>query len=627
MPGIAGIIQYENNTELHRCAMAMSKDLQHDGTEIAHGEASGDAAFCHVHLPHQSDNFALSDDRTRMLLFYGNIYDDEALRQRVNEHGDQKAGSYTKAELFLRSFSVLGREALCGLNGIYVMVIWDSLKKELHIINDRYGFRNIYYWHSDKKFIFSTEVKVICRDPDFRKEIDLTGISNYLAFGHLLDDRTLFEKVKLLPRASMLSLSNNKVLIKTYWDYSFFSDDEPLRLEDYYVDGLFEVLKSALKKRVNGISALALPVSGGLDSRVIAALLRTIGFTGNVITYSYGHEDSLDVIYGRQIAKKLGYPHHFIQITDDYLKNHSVDFTRLSDGLIDCLNSHMLKSSAFIREMGLNSCLTGFMGDVQTGSYTISKNITGLNDDEEIVKVLFGNASEVMSEKDLGYYLKDDIYKKVMDSNFKSFRDCYYSTPSRNKLFRSRYVNLTQRQRRYTSFNIFCHETAADTHAVFVDNDVIKFNLHSPPALLINQNIYKKMIIKHLPEVAGISYNLNSRPLHESRLKAGIRWRWEKLNRNPLIKATIGRGYSRRNDNYLRSGEAIRRGSGDFIVRNIRNSPFLKEYLKIDRINQMLDEHINERQYSPRKITTFLTLSLWHKLFVEKSGLSSTQDS
>jgi asparagine synthase (glutamine-hydrolysing) len=626
MPGIAGIVQFKKNDYLHRYVLTASEDLQYSPIEIVDKELVHNAAFCHVHHPHQSDNFALSDDRTRMLLFYGNIYDDEALRQRVNEHGDQKAGSYTKPELFLRSFSVLGREALCGLNGVYVMVIWDALKKELHIINDRYGFRNIYYWQSDKKFIFSTEVKVICRDPDFRKEIDLTGISNYLAFGHLMDDRTLFEKVKLLPRASMLSLSNNKDLIKTYWDYSFFSDDEPLQLEDYYVDGLFEVLKSALKKRVNGISALALPVSGGLDSRVIAALLRKTGFTGNVITYSYGHEDSLDVIYGRQIAKKLGYPHHFIQITDDYLKNHSVDFTRLSDGLIDCLNSHMLKSSAFIREMDLNSCLTGFMGDVQTGNIMLSKNTTGLEDDEEIVKILFRNSSEVMSEKDLGHYLKRDIYRNVMHSNFESFRKCYYATPSRNKLFRSRYVNLTQRQRRYTSFNIFCHEIAADTHAVFVDNDVIRFNLHSPPELLMDQNIYKKMIIKHLPEVAGISYNLNSRPLHESRLKAGLRWRWEKLNRNPLIKSTIGRGYARRNDNYLRSGEAIRRGSRDFIVSNIRNSSFLKEYLETDRINQMLDDHINERQYSPRKITTLLTLSLWHKLFVENSESSLTPD-
>ncbi len=75
------------------------------------------------------------------------------------------------------------------------------------------------------------------------------------------------------------------------------------------------------------------------------------------------------------------------------------------------------------------------------------------------------------------------------------------------------------------------------------------------------------------------------------------------------------------NDSYLNTGEAIRTGSKNFVLSYIRNNQFLSEYFDMNKIYSMLDSHFCKAKNEYRKITALLTLSVWHKLFVEGRGL------
>ena len=68
---------------------------------------------------------------------------------------------------------------------------------------------------------------------------------------------------------------------------------------------------------------------------------------------------------------------------------------------------------------------------------------------------------------------------------------------------------------------------------------------------MIFQNVYSKMIVKHLPKVASVPHNETRLPLYESRIRQGLHWRWKKLLKNRVVKATIGRKYARMNDIWL----------------------------------------------------------------------------
>jgi hypothetical protein len=71
------------------------------------------------------------------------------------------------------------------------------------------------------------------------------------------------------------------------------------------------------------------------------------------------------------------------------------------------------------------------------------------------------------------------------------------------------------------------------------------------------------------------------------------------------------------NDNYLNTHEAIKTGSREFVEKSIRNNEFLAEFFKMDRVNELLDNHMGGKAHEPGKITALLTLALWGKMFVE----------
>jgi asparagine synthetase B (glutamine-hydrolysing) len=561
-------------------------------------------------------NYAKSEDKSIMLFYLGKIYDTFLLKEKLLMTGYYFKENANLAELFLNSYRFLGIDSLCGLNGIYAIVIWDQNKKLLIIINDRCGLKRIFYWDSGTFLVLSTEIKAISQHPYFKKTVDIKGISNLLVFGHIMDDRTLFKDINLLPYASILIYDGNEIKIKKYWDYTFYDDNEPIWLEDHYVDGLAEVIEKSIRKMVKGINKLAIPLSGGLDSRVIAGMLKKIGFNGEIITFSYGNKEAFDVIYGKKIAKQLGYPNYFLPIKKSYLKDYASEFVRITEGMISCKDSHICVGRNFINGKDGYPVVTGYLGDIQTGSIIMSKSIIGVKDLEDIIHDLYKIFGEIMTEDDLKIYLKEDIYKNISGFNYVIFRETFKKTPSKNKFYMTRYVNLIQRQRRYTSFNINCYNDITDTIAPFIDREVIDFNLHIPPSLAIDQNVYKKMIIKHLSEVAGVSYNYTRRPLYESRIKAGLRWRWERFLKYKLPPITFGRYNYKYHDNYIKAGEAISTDSKDFIKEKLGQSSFLKEYFIHEKVMQIYENHVSGNVDAYSKICVFLTLAIWAEQYL-----------
>ena len=137
--------------------------------------------------------------------------------------------------------------------------------------------------------------------------------------------------------------------------------------------------------------------------------------------------------------------------------------------------------------------------------------------------------------------------------------------------------------------------------------------------LLVGEDadLYRKMIVKHLPKVASVPLNETKLPLNASRIRKGLHWRWEGLMRNPFIRATIGRRYARLNDNYYNTHEAIRTGSRNFVEKSIRKNEFLAEFFKMKKVDELLNDHMSGKAHEPTKITALLTFGLWGKMFAD----------
>lgn len=103
-------------------------------------------------------------------------------------------------------------------------------------------------------------------------------------------------------------------------------------LRDLTLDILRKMIASARGRQI------LLPLSGGLDSRLIASGLRHLGYD-NVVCFSYGRVGNHEADAAEKIAAKLGYPWHFLETTTRAVrqKRQSAEFARymtLADSLI-----------------------------------------------------------------------------------------------------------------------------------------------------------------------------------------------------------------------------------------------------------------------------------------------------
>jgi asparagine synthase (glutamine-hydrolysing) len=61
------------------------------------------------------------------------------------------------------------------------------------------GIKPLYFWQSDRYFLFSSEVRTLLGTGLVPRSIDPAGLVNYLTFGSLYDPNTLMEGVNALP--------------------------------------------------------------------------------------------------------------------------------------------------------------------------------------------------------------------------------------------------------------------------------------------------------------------------------------------------------------------------------------------------------------------------------------------
>jgi len=145
---------------------------------------------------------------------------------------------------------------------------------------------------------------------------DLTAFLSFFSFGYVCGERTL---IKEISRNPWLSRINNGEIIyedipahNNFW-YSTREIAENLKL----------LLANELKKVCEGQNNIYVLLSGGLDSRIIAAILSELYRKREIvvkpIAVTWGLPDSRDVVYGSETAKILGFEWIHIDINQETL--------------------------------------------------------------------------------------------------------------------------------------------------------------------------------------------------------------------------------------------------------------------------------------------------------------------
>jgi asparagine synthase (glutamine-hydrolysing) len=617
MPGIVGVVSLGKREDLGTCLENMISPMMHRDWYRVKRKVTLDMGLASISVDNEE---TISEGNSLLLAVTGEIVDQEKLRAKLLDIGDKDTFQYSLPDILLRLYLRFGIEALRGLNGIYVVVVWEDKQKKLTIINDRCGFGKLYYWFTNDRLMFAPECKSIIWHPEFNKKVSELALADFMSIGYFLDDRTLFEGIKLVPPASIMTYQAGKLSFHHYWDYEFYTAGGETLSEDHYVDEYALRLEEAVSKRVKENTCL--PITGGLDSRALAGVLDQCARGLKVRTNTIGHKHCYDVRFGRKIAQSLGYEHTFIPVGPTYMAEYSNEGVWRLEGAASCYTSWIFPEDTFLEENNIDFVMSGFLGDCLSGAHLPIELLEETNEERAVRSLYTSFYNKVFRDDELARFLKPNVYRNIEGESFNSIRRCFNITNTDNILNKCDYVDLHQRQRRYIALHLDILGAFSRVLDPFADNEFVDFILRVPLEMRVGQRIYKKMIVKHLPKVARIPYTASGLPLNA----AGIKYRtyrlWNdfyipKLLRRILRKITFNKLGYHHFQSYVHYNEWLRTGSRDFVMDVLNQKEYLEDYFNMDMVNNLVIDHIEGRRRVGEKICALVTFSLFRKQFCQ----------
>lgn len=365
MPGIVGIIGKGSHSENASRLNAMTRCLVHESFYRSGVWQEGDLGLSAGWAVHEN-SFAdcmpvWNETRDVCLIFSGETHAEQTVIDGLRARGHQF--NPEDASYLVHWYEEAGLKFLEQLNGMFCGVLVDLRSRTVVVFNDRFGMNRIYWHQSERGFHFASEAKSLLKVLPETRQFDLASLGEFVSGGCVLQNRTLFSGIRLMPGGSAwVFAADGSVKKNSYFDPHVWENQPTLSAEEYY-----ETLKATwtrlLPRYFAGREASALSLTGGVDSRMILACAPRP--TGGLPCYTFGgpYRECADVTVSRQVAGICGQPHQTIGLGDNFLSDfpaHVEKSVYITDGTLDPTGAadlyvnRIARKIAPVRVTGLN---------------------------------------------------------------------------------------------------------------------------------------------------------------------------------------------------------------------------------------------------------------------------------
>jgi len=319
MCGITGYNSYNNLLISKNKLWEMTHMLRHRGPDDCGIYYNNNIGFGHTRLSiidlsslgHQP---MLSKDGEVVITYNGEVYNFLELRTELIRNGI-KFNTNTDTEVILESYMQWGSSSFSKFQGMFAFSIWDNRNKTMYLVRDRFGIKPLYYYNCESCIIFGSEIKSILAAQIVPKNISYPSLHEYMWYGNMTGNNTMFEKILKVPPANYLTVSNKKVELHQYWSIdNIRSNQHKISLA---TDTVLQKLDSAVKKHLISDVPVGVFLSGGIDSSAITAIASKY-YNGKLKTFSAGFDFDKGVNElpkARKIANLFNTDHHELNIS------------------------------------------------------------------------------------------------------------------------------------------------------------------------------------------------------------------------------------------------------------------------------------------------------------------------
>jgi asparagine synthase (glutamine-hydrolysing) len=319
MPGIFGLITTRPREWAEPQLLRMLEILRHESFYVT-GTWIDETAGIYVGWTARENSFSaempVQNERGDVtLMFSGEEYREPSTVQSLKERGHQfKADGPSYLVHLYEEDSSFQK----GLNGRFQGLVADRTRGVATLFNDRYSMHRLYYHEAKDAFYFAVEAKAILAVRPELRRTDPVSLGEFVACGSVLENRTLFEGIQVLPAASVWSFRAGSVETKkTYFEPREWEQQELLDPESYHRE-IREIFSRRFPRYLNGHEKIGVSLTGGLDTRTVMAWQRFAPQSLPCYTYGGSDRECRDVVVARRIARECQQPHQVIAVGDEF---------------------------------------------------------------------------------------------------------------------------------------------------------------------------------------------------------------------------------------------------------------------------------------------------------------------
>jgi asparagine synthase (glutamine-hydrolysing) len=310
MCGIAGVVGRAGASEQVTRMIAALAHRGPDGAAVR--EMSPEIAFGHARLAilDRSSNGAqpmTSRDGRWTVVCNGELFNYRELRGELDA-APWRSSSDT--EVLLEACAAWGIErALDRFIGMFAFALWDAREQELILARDRSGEKPLVYFENGRALAFASELKAL---RDFHGSyLDRTALEVYMALGYVPAPLAIFRNVRKLPAGYWLRWKDGHSKLERWW----FPERVRPVISGTPAGKKEEVrclIADAVRLRLRSDVPVALALSGGIDSTVIAAEAARQGVRVDAFTM-VAEGDETDLQYARRAAQQYDLRHEVLR--------------------------------------------------------------------------------------------------------------------------------------------------------------------------------------------------------------------------------------------------------------------------------------------------------------------------
>ena len=512
----------------------------------------------------------INSEHDLTLFIWGEIYDYPDKQKSVSEN---------IFDLYLSD----KLDELIDLNGCYSFSLWDNKRSRLVLASDIYATRPLFFYHSSDQFYFSPSVFGLARP--LQKMINRRALNHFMQIGMITAKDTWFKDIYKLTPGSILIYEHSKITIRKYFDPKFVPQD--ISVFDS-ATGIVDHLKTVIGRYKK--EKFSLSLSGGGDSRLIAALCKQQGYEFKSFTFSGEKAGDLDV--SRLVSKKLELVHYPLLISPDYLSEFIRDAVYNTNGYCSAINFHGISTRTEVRKLA-GVALSGLYGNNFLGymSFAIQK-FASVTNKEKFITLLSAWLNSGYSQRELEDFCTGPDFEpleEISSSLFKKYQqESYLDT-----LLAIDHFEINS-QRSLCGF--WLENDMVEYRTPFCDYNLMKYNLTIPGKHKLLMQIGREIWRTHFEELGQIIYQRTELPINAPASMVAIK---KMLNKVVGTKPFPG---------ILDYADIFRNELSGWINDFLTGRDCLNiEFLNPETVKEIISDHQNKKADNSNKIGLLLT--------------------